>query len=216
MTELFDVVAVIGTKAIYFMYAWLIGCMLASTAAGLKGYPERAGLATGLFLSIVGGVIWMFFPWRRDSRWDRAIKPTDLVAVAGGFLLLASAFLRWYESDDGTQHSLLSDKLGLGFVVVAAALVAITHVLLAASEAGPGWVLSHGRRVVLAFGVAALAAAIVAIVAPPGDDSIQMPAYVGVIGAALIVVGPLLARLAEFPRASQMEHGALPTTAPPA
>jgi hypothetical protein len=213
-----EVFAVIGSKAILFMYAWLIGCMLASTAAGLKGYPERAGLATGLFLSILGGAIWMFFPWRRDSRWDRAVRPTDLVTVAGGFLLGASAFMRWFEYDDGTKESFFSAQLGLALIAAAAAALAITHVLLAASEAGPGWILASGRKVVLGAGVLALVVVLFRIVSPPGDASLQMPAYLGLIGAILIVVGPLLARLAEFPRASQMEHGPLPAggTAPPA
>ena len=213
-----EVFAVIGSKAILFMYAWLIGCMLASTAAGLKGYPERAGLATGLFLSILGGAIWMFFPWRRESRWDRAVKPTDLVTVAGGFLLGASAFMRWFESDDGKKESLLTSQLGLGLIAAAAAALAVTHVLLAASEAGPGWILSSGRKIVFGAGVLALVVVLFRIVSPPGDTSVEMPAYLGLIGAILIVVGPLLARLAEFPRASQMEHGPLPAgaAAPPA
>jgi hypothetical protein len=215
MIELF---AVIGSKAILFMYAWLLGCMLASTAAGLKGYPERAGLGTGLFLSILGGAIWMFMPWRRDSRWDRAVRPTDLVTVAGGFLLGASAFMRWFEHDDGKKESLLTGQLGIGLIAAAAALLAISHVLLAASEAGPGWILTSGRKVVLAAGAVALVAVLFRVVSPPGDASLAFPAYLGVIGAALIVVGPLLARLAEFPRASQMEHGPLPAggAAPPA
>jgi hypothetical protein len=213
-----DVFAVIGSEAVYFLYAWLIGCMLASTAAGLKGYSERAGLATGLFMSILGGMLWMFLPWRRDSRWDRAVRPTDLVTVAGGFLLAASAFMRWFEHGDGKKESLFSAQFGLGLIVAVAAALAITHVLLAASEAGPGWILSSGRKVVLGAGVVALAVVLFRIVAPPGDASIQMPAYLGLVGAILIVVGPLLARLAEFPRASQMEHGPLPAAdaAPPA
>ncbi len=67
-------------------------------------------------------------------------------------------------------------------------------------------------------GAVALAVVLFRVVSPPGDTSVEMPAYLGVIGAAMIVVGPLLARLAEFPRASQMEHGPLPAggAAPPA
>lgn len=200
-----DVFAVIGSKAIYFMYAWLIGCMLASTAAGLKGYQERWGLATGLFLSIFGGVIWMFFPWRRDSRWDRAIKPTDLVTVAGGFLLGLSAFIDWFDGE-----TLLTARLWAGLIVCVASALAVTHVLMAASEAGPGWVLGRGRTVVLALGVVALLLVLYGIASPPGDSSLDAGAYVGLIGAVLTIVGPALARLAPFPRASQMEHGALP------
>jgi hypothetical protein len=183
--------------------------MIASTAAGLKGYDERYGLATGLFLSILGGVIWMFMPWRRDSRWDRAVKPTDLVTIAGGFMLLVSAFTKWFE-DDGKKETLLSGRFPLGVVVTLAALAAITHVLLAASEAGPDWVLTRGRMVVLVLGVLALAAAAVGMASPPGETSVQWPAYLGIAGALLTIVGPLLARLAPFPSASQMEHGPLP------
>jgi hypothetical protein len=206
MIEIPDVIAVIGTKAIYFLYAWLIGCMLASTAAGLKGYAERWGLATGMLLSILGGVIWMFFPWRRDSRWDRAIKPTDLVTVAGGFLLGMSAFLDWFD-----EETLLTARLWAGMVLCVAAALAITHVLMAASEAGPGWILDRGRTVVLALGALALVVALYCVVSPPGDTSVKMAAYVGLVGALLTIVGPALARLAPFPRASQMEHGALPS-----
>ena len=205
-----DVLAVIGPKALHFLYAWLIGCMIASTAAGLKGYDERYGLATGLFLSILGGVIWMFMPWRRDSRWDRAVKPTDLVTVAGGFLLLASAFMKWFVSDEGKKETLLSGRFPLGLIVLIAALAAIAHVLLAASEAGPSWVLERGRAIVLALGVAALAATLFGLASPPSGDEVKWPAYLGVVGALLTIAGPLLGRLAPFPRASQLEHGPLP------
>jgi hypothetical protein len=205
-----QVVAVIGSKAIYFLYAWLIGCMLASTAAGLKGYSERVGLASGLLLSLLGGVIWMFFPWRRESRWERVVRPTDLVTVAGGFMLGASAFMRWYEVGNGNKESLLTSQLPIGMFVVAVAMFAITHVLLAASEAGPDWILARGRTVVLGLGVGALVLVVFRIASPPGDNSVEMPAYLALAGAILTVVGPLLARLAAFPRASEMEHGPLP------
>jgi hypothetical protein len=118
-----DVIAVIGPKALHFLYAWLIGCMIASTAAGLKGYDERYGLATGLFLSIFGGVIWMFIPARRESRWDRAVRATDLITAAGGFMLLVSAFTKWFESDAGKKETLLSGRFPLGVIVTLAALI---------------------------------------------------------------------------------------------
>ena len=205
-----DLLAVIGPKALHFLYAWLLGCMIASTAASLKGYDERYGLATGLFLSIFGGFVWLFIPARRESRWDRAVRVTDLVTVAGGSLLLVSAFTKWFESDAGKKETLLSGRFPLGLVVTLAALAAIAHVLLAASEAGPGWVLDRGRLVVLVLGVLALIACVIGLISPPGGDSVKFPAYVGIAGALLTIVGPLLARLEPFPRASQMEHGPLP------
>jgi hypothetical protein len=69
---------------------------------------------------------------------------------------------------------------------------------------------------VAVLGVLALIACVIGIVSPPGGDSVKWPAYLGVAGAVLTIAGPLLARLAPFPRASQMEHGPLPATAPPA
>ena len=205
-----DVLAVIGTKAIYFLYAWLIGCMLASTAANLKGYDERAGLATGMLLSILGGVIWMFLPARGASRWERVVRPTDLITIAGGFMLGASALLPWFESDDGNRESLLSGQFPLGVVVALAAAAAITHALLAASETGPEWVLTRGRTVALVLAVLALIVIVFRIASPPGGDSIEPWAYLGLAGAVLAMAGPALARLAPFPRASQVEHGPLP------
>jgi hypothetical protein len=201
------VLAVIGAKAIYFLYAWLIGCMLASTAARLKGYPEKAGLATGMLLSILGGAIWMFFPWRRDSRWARAVEPTDLVTVAGGFMLGGTAFLKWFENDAGSGQSLFQAEFVIGVPVFVAGALAVVHVLLAASETGPGWILTRSRTVVLVAGAVALALALFAVVSPPTDhDSLRMWPYVALIGGVLTVVGPLLARLRPFPQASQMEH----------
>jgi hypothetical protein len=138
------------------------------------------------------------------------VKPTDLVTVAGGFLLLGSAFMKWFESDAGKKETLLSGRFPLGVVVLIAAIAAIAHLLLAASEAGPGWVLARGRVVVLALGVAALVATLIGVASPPGGDELKMAAYLGIIGAVLTIVGPLLARLAPFPSASQMEHGPLP------
>lgn len=202
------VVAVIGPKAILFLYAWLIGCMLASTAASLKGYPEKAGLASGLLLSILGGAIWMFLPGRRDSRWARAVEPTDLVTVAGGFMLATTAFLPWYENSLGQGESLLGGKFGVGLPVLVPGAWAVVHVLLAASESGPAWILTRSRMIVVVGGVIALAAAAYGISDLPGShDELRSPwPYIALLGGVLTIVGPLLSRLKPFPQASQLEH----------
>ena len=202
------VFAVIGPKAIFFLYAWLIGCMLASTAAALKGYPEKAGLATGLLLSILGGAIWMFLPGKRDSRWARAVEPTDLVTVAGGFMLATTAFLPWYENGLGQGESLLGAKFGVGLPVLVGGAMAVVHVLFAASESGPGWILTRSRLVVVIGGVVALLFAIWGISDLPGShDELRSPwPYIAILGGVLTIVGPLLARVKPFPQASQLEH----------
>jgi fucose permease len=63
------VVAVIGAKALYFTYAWLLSAIVASYLSNRKGYGERAGLASGLLLTVVGVVIWLVWPAKPDSRW---------------------------------------------------------------------------------------------------------------------------------------------------
>jgi hypothetical protein len=63
------VLADLGVKALYLTYLWLISCVLSSWISNRKGYGERPGLITSLLLSIVGTVIWLFWPARADSRW---------------------------------------------------------------------------------------------------------------------------------------------------
>jgi hypothetical protein len=59
MTALF---ALMGAKALLFLYIWLLSSMAASYLAERKGYNERAGLATGLVLSLLGAIIWLIVP----------------------------------------------------------------------------------------------------------------------------------------------------------
>ncbi|HEX8073641.1 MAG TPA: hypothetical protein VF545_01535 [Thermoleophilaceae bacterium] len=63
------VLALMGVKALYFMYAWLLGAIVASWLSDRKGYGERPGLATGLLLSVLAIPIWLLWPARSDSRW---------------------------------------------------------------------------------------------------------------------------------------------------
>lgn len=61
--------AVIGAKALWLTYLWLASAIAASYLSARKGYGEKPGLAFGLLLSLVGVVIWLFWPPRPDSRW---------------------------------------------------------------------------------------------------------------------------------------------------
>jgi hypothetical protein len=63
------VVALIGAKALYLLYAWLIGAIIASWLSDRKGYGERPGLATGLLLSLAAVPIWLVIPAKADSKW---------------------------------------------------------------------------------------------------------------------------------------------------
>jgi len=59
----------LGSKVLYLVYAWLGSCIVCSYISARKGYSEKAGLATGLVLSVVGLLVWLVWPARADSRW---------------------------------------------------------------------------------------------------------------------------------------------------
>ena len=63
------VVALIGAKGLYLLFAWLISAAAAAWLAERKGYGERLGLAFGLLLSVVGLLIVLVLPGRPGSRW---------------------------------------------------------------------------------------------------------------------------------------------------
>lgn len=68
MTILF---ALIGSKALWLLYLWLLSTIAASYLSERKGYGEKPGLATGLILSIIGTIVWLIVPPRRESKWKK-------------------------------------------------------------------------------------------------------------------------------------------------
>jgi hypothetical protein len=63
------VLALLGSTALWLLYAWLASAIIASYLSARKGYGEKIGLAFGLLLSAVGALIWLLIPARADSRW---------------------------------------------------------------------------------------------------------------------------------------------------
>jgi hypothetical protein len=63
------VLALIGAKALYLLWAWLASAIIASLLSARKGYGEKPGLATGLLLSAVAILVWLVWPARKDSLW---------------------------------------------------------------------------------------------------------------------------------------------------
>jgi hypothetical protein len=59
----------IGSTALLLMYLWLACAIVASYLSNRKGYSERAGLASGLLLHLIGVVIWLVIPARQHSKW---------------------------------------------------------------------------------------------------------------------------------------------------
>jgi hypothetical protein len=64
--------ALLGSKALYLLYVWLISTAAAAYLSDRKGYGERPGLASGLFLFVLGPIIWLLVPARADSKWVTA------------------------------------------------------------------------------------------------------------------------------------------------
>jgi hypothetical protein len=65
------VFALLGSKALWLTYAWLASAIIASYLSHRKGYSERAGLASGLLLNVIGIVIWLIVPPKADSLWKK-------------------------------------------------------------------------------------------------------------------------------------------------
>lgn len=62
-------IAIIGAKSLLFLYLWLGSAIAASWLSERKGFTEKAGLVTGLVLSVLAPVIWLLWPAKPDSRW---------------------------------------------------------------------------------------------------------------------------------------------------
>jgi hypothetical protein len=63
------ILALIGAKALYLLFAWLLSAAIAAWLAERKGYGERVGLTFGLLLSVVGLLLVALLPGRPGSRW---------------------------------------------------------------------------------------------------------------------------------------------------
>ena len=63
------VLADLGVKALYLLYLWLASAIVAGYLSERKGYSEKAGLVTGLLISVLAVVVWLAWPARSDSRW---------------------------------------------------------------------------------------------------------------------------------------------------
>jgi hypothetical protein len=80
------VYALLGSTALWLLYAWLLSAIAASWLSGRKGYGERVGLACGLLLNAVGVIVWLIVPAKNESLWKKvgpfgsrtkAIRPDD-------------------------------------------------------------------------------------------------------------------------------------------
>jgi hypothetical protein len=72
----------LGAKALWLLYLWLASAIAASELSKRKGYGEKVGLGTGLILSFVGAIIWLFIPAKEHSRWKQRKTHKQAVQAA--------------------------------------------------------------------------------------------------------------------------------------
>jgi len=63
------ILANVGVLALYLLFIWLGSAAIAAYLSERKGYGEKAGLASGLLLSLAGVVVWLIIPAKKDSDW---------------------------------------------------------------------------------------------------------------------------------------------------
>lgn len=63
------IIATIGIKGLYLLFAWLLSAAIGSWMSERKGYGERVGLAFGLLLTVVGLLCVLLLPGRPGSLW---------------------------------------------------------------------------------------------------------------------------------------------------
>ena len=80
------ILAAVGIKALYLLYVWLLSAIVSAEISKRKGYGEKVGLGTGLLLTFVGVIVWIFVPAKPESRWAarRAGRDPDKVPVGAG------------------------------------------------------------------------------------------------------------------------------------
>ena len=78
------ILAAIGAKALYLCYLWLLSAIVAAELSRSKGYGEKVGLGSGLILTILGPLIWLFIPakdesaeWHERKPWQKRQKPRE-------------------------------------------------------------------------------------------------------------------------------------------
>ena len=82
MTAALFVLAAVGAKAFYLLMIWLASAIVASELSKRKGYGEKWGLGTGLLLSAIGAIIWIFVPARENSAWRQRKQRAEAAKAA--------------------------------------------------------------------------------------------------------------------------------------
>jgi hypothetical protein len=183
------VFAVIGATSLYLLYGWLLSVIVASDLSDRKGYGERPGLASGLLTTLVGVVVWLFWPAKAGSQWSRWVRLPDLITAVAALVLFISLMLPWYSGNANFFEELAFYDLLLPL----AAVVCYAQLHLRAGGRGTDSL----RGIVLGAGVVALLMTIVGILTKPDGASIEWGAYISIAAAVVVALGAVLAAVAD-------------------
>ena len=174
------VIGLLGVKALYLLIGWMLAAIIAQDISDMKAYGEKPGLATGLLLSGVAIVIWLAWPPKRGSSWDRRIKLPDLALAVAALVTLVSLLFKWYSGGDKffDEFKVYDVLLPLGAAICFAQLHARGR------ESAPRWL---GMAAVVGA-VLALALTIVQALDKPDGSSISVGFFLSLAGS-LVMVG---------------------------
>jgi hypothetical protein len=66
-----NLLALLGSAALWLLYLWLASCIIAGLISARKGYGDKPGVATGLCLSAIAIIVWLVWPARPESKWKQ-------------------------------------------------------------------------------------------------------------------------------------------------
>jgi hypothetical protein len=180
------VIALLGVKALYLLIGWMLAAIIAQDLSDMKAYGEKPGLATGLLLSGIAVIVWLAWPAKRGSAWDRRIKVPDLVLAVAAFVTIISLLFKWYSGGQKffDEFAIYDVLLPLGAALCYAQLHARGR------ESAPGWV----GTVAVAGAVLALAATVLQAIDKPDGSSISIGFFICAV-SSLVMLGASLAAL---------------------
>ena len=117
----------------------------------------------------------------------RRLRAGECIAALGGVALLGSLFMSWYEGASAWEAFAVNDML-----LAAAALLAISLVPVTATQRVPAVPIAQAALVAIA-GKLALVLILVRIVWGPGDAPVEAGAWIGALGALVVIAGGWIA-----------------------
>ena len=126
------IISVVGVLALYLLFIWLGSAIAASLLSERKGWGEKPGLASGLLLSAIAPIAWVFVPRKPDDLAPGAAS-AFIVGVVGVILFPALAPLAWKQGSQVEQRIAAAGgtQSGLGLAKAARILGIVGTVMLA-------------------------------------------------------------------------------------